>query len=63
MPRYRALPLCVDARPSHHREVGQAVPSQQVSEVLERLTEKIVTAAHFEPAKKKVIPMERARVR
>jgi hypothetical protein len=34
-----------------------------VSEVLERLTEKIVTAAHFEPAKKKVIPMERARVR
>jgi hypothetical protein len=31
-----------------------------VSEVLERLSEKIVTAAHFEPAKKKVIPMERA---
>jgi len=29
------------------------VPSQQVSEVLERLPEKIVTAAHLKPAKKK----------
>jgi hypothetical protein len=31
-----------------------------VSEVLERLSEEIVTAAHLKPAKKKVIPMKRA---
>ena len=36
------------------------VPSQQMSEVLERLSERIVTAAHLKPAKKKVIPMKRA---
>jgi len=36
------------------------VPSQEVSEVLERLSERIVTAADLKPAKKKVIPMKRA---
>jgi len=61
VPRYRALPLWVDGRstftPSRGRTGG---PRQQVSEVLERLSERIVTAAHFKPAKKRVIPMKRA---
>jgi integrase len=36
------------------------VPPQQVTEVLERLSEKIVSAASLRPAKEKVIPMKRA---
>ena len=36
------------------------VPSQQVSEVLERLSEKIVTAAHLKPGRKKVILLKTA---
>jgi integrase len=36
------------------------VPSQQVSEVLERLSERIVTAANLKPGKKKVVPMKKA---
>jgi hypothetical protein len=36
------------------------VPSQQVSEVPERQSERIVTAAHLKPDKKKVIPMKTA---
>jgi integrase len=39
------------------------VPSQHVSEVLERLSEKIVTAAHLKPGKKKVVPMKTAAAR
>ena len=34
------------------------VPSQQVSEVLERLSEKIVTQAHLRPGRKKVVAMK-----
>jgi integrase len=34
------------------------VPSQQVFEVLERLSERIITAANLEPGKKKVVPMK-----
>ena len=36
------------------------IPSQQVSEVLERLSEKIVTAANLKPGKMKVVPMKAA---
>jgi integrase len=38
-------------------------PSQQVSEVLERLSEKIVTAANLKPGTKKVIPIKLAAAR
>jgi integrase len=39
------------------------VPSQQVSEVLERLSEKIVTAANLKPGNRKVVPIKTAAVR
>ena len=34
------------------------VPSQQVSEVLERLSEKIITAANLKPAQQKVVSIK-----
>jgi integrase len=39
------------------------VPTQQVSEVLERLSEKIVTAANLRPAQKKVVTIKKAAAR
>ena len=39
------------------------VPSQQVSEVLERLSEKIITAANLNPPQKKVVAIKRAAIK
>jgi integrase len=39
------------------------VPSQQVSEVLERLSDKIITAANLKPTQQKVVAIKKAAVR